>query len=99
MDSDGDGASNGAEYLADTDPTNRASCFRVAAFTNGPPWRVCVPSSARRRYALQWAPDLFGDAWSDVPGETNLPGNDRLLPLDAPDGATARFYRVTVRMP
>jgi len=71
-DYDGDGASNGAEYLADTDPTARSDHFRVQAFSFGPAAAgpgfdtatVSFTSRATRRYRVELAPSLVGD-WVD----------------------------------
>jgi len=43
---------NWQEYVADTDPTNIVSYFRITAISNLPPWRVYFESSANRRYTL-----------------------------------------------
>lgn len=71
-DYDGDGASNGAEYLADTDPTARADNFRLLAFSferaaAGPGFdtaNVSFTSRATRRYRIELATSLVGE-WVD----------------------------------
>jgi hypothetical protein len=53
-DPDGDGMSNYQEYLAGTNPTNRASCLRISALTaNGDDLVVTWTTVGGRSYTLQ----------------------------------------------
>jgi len=100
-DADGDGASNWAEYIADTDPTNAASCFRIAATSNLAD-RVVVGflSSANRVYALEACTNLAIGAWLGVDGQTNIPGTGGVQTLeDNTSGASPRFHRLRVSLP
>ncbi len=97
---DGDPLDNLSEYVADTDPTNAASFFRIRAVSNLPPLRVYFDASASRRYGLESAASLTGAPWNAVEGQTNIPGTGGTMWLsDPPPGATTRFHRVRVALP
>jgi hypothetical protein len=100
-DSDNDGMTDSAEWIAVTDPTNAASYFRVAAISNLPPFRVYFPSSTGRVYALQGCTNLLpSNPWFVVGGESNKTGNGGTFWLtDTNAAATNRFYRLSVQMP
>jgi hypothetical protein len=97
---DSDPLNNLDEYIADTDPTNPASCFAIVALSNQPPsqW-VFFPSSSNRVYALQWRTNLMSGAWTNLPGATPTTGNGGLFWLSDTNAASPRFYRVGVRVP
>jgi len=98
---DGDSQPAWKEWIADTNPTNSASWFRILALSNIPPWRVYFPSSTGRVYSLQYNANLgLSDQWSVVAGETNKPGSDGIYWLSDPETtATNRFYRIGVQRP
>ena len=98
---DGDDHSNYEEYIADTNPTNALSVFRIAAISNVPPVTVYFPSSSNRRYTLSYATNLESAvAWSNVAGQVDVPGNGALRSLVDTDSAPAqKFYRVEVKTP
>ena len=95
-DPDHDGASNLAEYLAGTNPTNYNSALRLselrAAGTNGVvlEW----PGVAGRNYRLLRATNLFNGIYSLV--RTNLAATPPLNTVTdaAPAGPGPRFYRL-----
>jgi subtilisin family serine protease len=97
-DADHDGASNLAEWLAGTNPTNAASCLRLlapsATATNGIVLRW--PSVAGRTYRLERATNLLAGfnavARSNISATppTNSEPDTAVLP------ANARYYRVLV---
>lgn len=106
LDTDGDGLSNGAEYLTGTDPGNAADAFRVDIQREGT--QTVVSLLARRAegpgyenltryYSLQNAADLVAPAWSDVPGQVNVPGDDQTLAYSA-GGGPQNFYRGMVSL-
>ncbi len=70
VDSDGDGASNLAEYLAGTDPRDPNSVLRIASFqvnADFPTWLdMTWGSVASRQYAIQYRDDLATNSWSDL---------------------------------
>jgi hypothetical protein len=99
-DTDGDGMVAWKEYHADTDPTNRASCLRVTALTNGSPLTVCFPSSSRRLYTLLHCTNLGLTAWTNVPGagpRGGVGGPDRMTDTRPPPDRG--FYRIGVCRP
>ncbi len=99
-DSDGDGALNWEEYIADTDPNNSDCYFRVVTFTNAPPWTVVFTASASRVYTLLGRTNLMADAWQPVPGagpRFGVDGEDMLS--DDNDPPLGPFYRLKVELP
>ena len=98
-DSDADLMDNWQEWEADTNPTNTASVFRIATISTGPPVAVAFSSSAARLYTLLVCADLATAAWTPVPGQIDIPGNDDMLTLTDTNPPTPAFYRVSVRMP
>lgn len=89
-DSDGDGASNLAEFLAGTDPTNPESALRLSIqpTTGGLllQWNA-VPGSI---YQLQASDDLR--TWSDAAGPAFAPGDQAASVV--PTNAATVYYRV-----
>ncbi len=96
---DGDPFTSGEEYIADSDPNDPASHFRVLAVSRNVPVTVTFESSAARRYTLLGCDTLLGGAWDPVPGGGPRPG------VGGPDaltdtGAVPRpFYRLKVELP
>jgi hypothetical protein len=85
------------EWVADTDPNDSGSYFRIEDVTLGPPLVIKVFSSAARRYSLVESPDL--STWAPAPGQSNRPGNGGLLELSDPGTAMRKFLRVEVTLP
>jgi PKD repeat protein len=99
-DPDHDGADNYHEYLADTDPTNALSFFRILSISNTPTVSVTFLSSANRTYTLFFTTNLASGVWSNVPSQTDIPGTGQVEALADPSpGGGSRFYRVGVRVP
>ncbi|HZJ13949.1 MAG TPA: right-handed parallel beta-helix repeat-containing protein [Chthoniobacteraceae bacterium] len=100
---DGDPFNTLHEWLADTDPTNPQSWFRIESFSLGPPTvSIRFQSSAARRYTLFSTTDLAAQpvVWTPVPGQTNVPGTGGLDTLTDSSFASPReFYRVGVEVP
>ncbi len=102
-DSDGDGVSNGAEFVAGTDATNAASLFQLdLSVSNG--WPVIsfptVPFEGGRygmggvrRYALEQAADLSGGGWSEVAGVQGVIGVGQTVIHTNAVETPARFFR------
>jgi hypothetical protein len=90
VDSDGDGASNLAEFLAGTDPSRLESALRVSinSTTGGllVQWNA-VPGSI---YQLQSSPDL--KAWSDAAGPAFAAG--AVASSVIPGTSSTAYYRV-----
>jgi hypothetical protein len=88
------------EWIADTDPTDALSFFRIESISNQPPVSVRVPSSASRRYTLLASPGLTeANSFVPVPGRTNIAGTGGVLTLTDTNAAPVRFYRVEVKAP
>jgi hypothetical protein len=96
---DQDAFSNLDEWVADTDPTNAQSLFRILAISNLPPVTVYFLSSSNRLYSLLFSTDLASLAWGDLPGQVNIPGEGTLQGLVDTNAVGARFYRVQVTVP
>ena len=85
------------EFIAMTDPNHPASLFRVVRIVPGSPPQIIVePSSPLRRYTLQHSSSLTPDSWTDIEGQTRVPGGTPLIGIE---GAGRIFYRVRVELP
>lgn len=96
-DDEGDGVPAWAEYVADTDPTNAQSFFRIAAVSNSPSDTVYFASSARRYYTLQRCADPSDGLWSNTVDQTDIPGTGGTASLCDTNPAPHSVYRVEVR--
>jgi hypothetical protein len=88
------------EYIADTDPTNPASYFRITAIGNSPMTTVSFVSSASRAYTLIGVSNLSSSAWLPVPGagpRLGTGGPDSLSDTNVPPKGP--FYRMKVELP
>jgi len=99
-DPDTDGTSNYNEYVADTNPTNALSYFRIESITSEPSPTVSFTSSASRVYHLYYRTNLSSGSWTNVPTQTDVTGNGGTATLTDPSATdTERFYRLGVRVP
>lgn len=72
---DQDGRINIDEYVADTDPTDGTSWFRVTGIRReGNVTLISVPSSEERVYTLQYKSDLLGAPWAGEQSQECVPG-------------------------
>lgn len=100
LDTDGDGMTTWEEYIADKDPTNPLSFFRIDTVSNSYPATVLIQSSTGRLYSLQTRSSLFTGVWSLVQGESNIAGNGGVLSLTHTNPPPAsHYYRVKVATP
>jgi hypothetical protein len=104
VDSDHDGATDFQEFVADTNPTNALSLFRITAITYSPTVAVFFTSSSRRRYTLLYRTNLAAGkpsdfVWTPVAGQTNVPGSGGVDALRDTNATAPRFYRVRARLP
>ena len=93
LDPDGDGLTTGQEYIAGTDPTNAASCFKAVVVQNAPSKVTWSPVTGRV-YSVYWSTNL-------VKGFTNL-NNNILYPTNSftnaiPD-SRLNHYQIKVRL-
>jgi hypothetical protein len=94
-DSDGDGMSNLAEYLAGTDPTNKASNLRVDLETLPNAAVIHVGALANKTYTVQYTDSLESGFWQrlgDIPAYTT----NHMESLVDPGYVSSRFYRVAL---
>ncbi len=96
-DSDGDGATDVAEFRAGTDPTRAASVLRVTGQALGADgrWTLEFPIESSRQYQVETSPDLA--VWAAVPGATTYPQTGLARWVEetpATDGGAPRFLRV-----
>lgn len=101
VDADSDGATDLAEWLADTDPLDDKSQFRVTAFkhvtsTNELVW----PCRSSRQYRLERISILLSNDWQSV-GAAVFPSSSATLMTGAVESVatTVEFYRVRCVVP
>ena len=99
-DPDGDGQSNLQEYLAGTDPTNKASSFRITSLAQeGNNLRVTWMTGTGKTNALQAAGGgiYATNSFTDIFAVTNTTGSlTNYLDAGAATNFPSRFYRVRV---
>ena len=100
-DTDKDGYMAWQEYVADTDPTNAVSRFRIVAVSNLPPWRVYFDgSSLGRQYTMHWTTNLTSAAWTNDPSQPPVWGRGGVDSLaDTSTAVTGKLYRLNVTIP
>jgi predicted outer membrane repeat protein len=93
FDFDGDGATNGDEYIAGTVVTNPASVFRVTGLTrSGNLLSITFPSVLGRNYALEYSTTLEPDSWLGISG-TDRAGTGSPLTISLTvGGAFPQFF-------
>jgi len=97
VDSDGDRASDYAEYVAGTGITDSNDFFRVTSVTVGPDAQIGFRSSASRRYSLQTCTDLVDGVWSQITGQVSIPGTGGLVFLTDSNSFSRSYYRIQVQ--
>jgi hypothetical protein len=99
-DFDGDGATESSELVADTNPTNAASVFRITAMTLTNSVSVVFMCTNSRNYSLEGTVSLATGPWTFVAGQTNVPGgaSGRMSLTDTND-APFRAYRIHLHSP
>ena len=99
-DPDGDGVDNYHEYLADSQPVNALSYFRIMSVSRTTGFTVIFQSSANRKYTLYSTINLTSGEWTEVASQSAITGNGGVDTLTdpAPTGSP-RFYRVGVQLP
>ena len=98
LDPDDDGASNLAEYRADTHPGNSSSVFVISSLISTNDSRTLFwPSSANRTYSLEYTPEMVPTNWTVL--ATNIIGTGSAISLADTNAAPRRFYRVLTTVP
>jgi hypothetical protein len=96
-DTDGDGVSNGNEYLAGTDPTNSASALKITSvFRIAPNTALGWNAVNTRYYAIQTNASLTTGAWGDFVAVNQAGWNSSLF---TDTTFTNRFYRIRAYRP
>lgn len=98
-DSDGDGASDVSEYVADTDPLDSGSHLFATPQKQAGHFQITFPSSPTRRYTIDSSTNLVN--WSSIPPLNFAPdagtSTTKLIPLLPED--VKEFYRVSASLP
>jgi hypothetical protein len=93
FDSDGDGASNRAEYLAGTDPTNALSYLKIDSVSANGTAIISFGTISNHTYSVQFTDRFAVGAWSrlaDIPARAT----NRVARVIDPNYTTNRFYRL-----
>ena len=97
-DFDGDGATDGQEFRAGTDPTNCGSILRAMTLVELGSRRTTVLWAAApgKTYQVQYKNELADAEWQTLPGTVEVNGATASLVDEAAPGQGRRFYRVAV---
>jgi hypothetical protein len=99
LDSDGDGLTNGQEYLAGTNPADEFSYLKIDSLSAGLGASLTFRAISNRTYTVEYTDDLSAILWrklADVPARST----NRLETLVDSNFATNRTYRLaTPRQP
>lgn len=102
-DSDGDGALNWEEYVADTAPTNTASVWsnvitQISGTGEMQLW-VPAPTTNSRRYEAWYSTNLMADAWQAMGFNQPGPANGAAFYFTVTNSGELRVYRTGVKVP
>jgi hypothetical protein len=86
------------EWIADTNPTNALSYFRIASISAGVSNTVQFLSSSNRQYTLFHTPQLPA-TWSIIPGQSAIRGKGGIDSLSHTNPGLAGFHKVGVALP
>jgi hypothetical protein len=99
-DRDGDGQSDWAEYVADTNPTNGSSRLAINGRAQDGSRRITLSCTNSRLYSLEVSPSLTTGSWTCVSICSNVTGDaDGTMTLDLPGTQPVDFYRISVAVP
>ncbi len=94
LDADGDGMTNGAEYVAGTDPRDAASYLKIDQVSASSPTVISFLALSNRTYSVEFTDDLNAAAWlklQDVLARTT----NRIESISDAAAGTNRLYRLT----
>ncbi len=94
---DSDPASDLAEYIADSDPTNATSFFSINDLSSSPTVGVQFDASTARVYTLEYKADLAENSWGVL--QSNAWGTGAGQWLVDTNAGDASLYRIGVRLP
>jgi len=92
VDSDLDGQSNRAEYVAGTNPQDPSSYLKVEQITGGPA-TLQFNAVSNRTYSIQFKPSLDAASWQKLT-DVAARATNRLETVVDPQGTPGRFYRL-----
>jgi hypothetical protein len=106
-DPDGDGLTNDQEYLFGLPPKtsnpspspavnlsgNQITLSFTAMMATGPGY-----NGLTRRYTLESSSDLGGQAWTAIPGFSNIAGNNQTVTYSTSTTGPLKFFRLSVRV-
>jgi parallel beta-helix repeat protein len=105
---DNDPHTNFEEWVADTNPTNALSWFRIHMNELPAGWdysslplivspSVSFMTSSNRQYSLLFSTNLT--AWTNVPGQVDVTGTGAIMGMSDTNSAPYKFYKVRVELP
>jgi hypothetical protein len=105
-DQDGDGIPTWAEYIAGTDPTNKASTFYLGTQMNNGQAVVTFPTvvpgvsygGINRYYTLECTTNLNAGTWTAISGWTDVLATGQPLAYTCQTASSNSFYRCKVRL-
>lgn len=98
-DRDGDSMLDLEENIADTDPANSNSVWKLNVIQISSPVQIVYQSSTGRYYTLQYSDRLVDGGWIDMEGQSALPGNGQIQMMTDTNQPAERYYRIHVSMP
>jgi Glycosyl hydrolases family 28/Bacterial TSP3 repeat len=95
-DTDGDGVSNYAEFVAGTNPLDPSDHLAPTSVSfDGTTVTLTFRTVPLKRYQLQYTDDLAGGIWTNL-GNIRAADSNSLVVTDTPGAVVRRFYRLQV---
>ncbi|NCA82366.1 MAG: hypothetical protein EOM72_06420 [Opitutae bacterium] len=96
---EGDGSPAWQEFIADTDPADAESCFRITGAGHPPSGSLEFDSSSSRWYQVLGCSNLPGGVWSAMPDLAARPGAGGPDAFSISNPAPYLVYRLAVTIP